>query len=73
VLTARRLATPLSDLAIAAEHLGAGGDVPLLRPKGPHELQITIGAFNRMHERLRRFNATACICWPRCRTISAPR
>lgn len=56
VLTARRLATPLSELAIAAEHLGASGEAPLLTPKGLRELRITIAAFNRMQERLRRFN-----------------
>jgi signal transduction histidine kinase len=57
MLTARRLASPLSELAFAAEHLGARGEVPLLTPKGPRELQITIDAFNRMQERLRHFNA----------------
>lgn len=56
VLTARRLATPLSELALAVEHLGAGSDAPLLLPKGPRELRITIDAFNRMQERLRRFS-----------------
>jgi signal transduction histidine kinase len=55
-LTARRLANPLSELFIAVEHLGASGDAPLLPLKGPRELQITINAFNRMQERLRRFN-----------------
>ena len=56
ILAARRLANPLSELAGAVEQLGAGGDAPLLRPKGPRELQVTIDAFNRMQERLRRFN-----------------
>jgi signal transduction histidine kinase len=56
VLAARRLAKPLSELAGAVEQLGAGGDAPLLPPKGPRELQVTIDAFNRMQERLRRFN-----------------
>ena len=55
-LTARQLANPLSELFIAVEHLGASGDAPLLPLKGPRELQITINAFNRMQERLRRFN-----------------
>jgi len=56
ILAARRLANPLSELAGAAEQLGASGDAPLLPPKGPRELQVTIDAFNRMQERLRRFN-----------------
>ena len=56
MLTARRLATPLSELAIAAEHLSASGEAPLLTPKGLRELRITIAAFNRLQERLRRFN-----------------
>ncbi|MGC2524232.1 MAG: ATP-binding protein [Stellaceae bacterium] len=56
MLTAQRLATPLSELAIAAEHLSASGEVPLLTPKGLRELRITTHAFNHMQERLRRFN-----------------
>jgi signal transduction histidine kinase len=56
ILAARRLANPLSELAGAVEQLGASGDAPLLPPKGPRELQVTIDAFNRMQERLRRFN-----------------
>ena len=56
ILATRRLANPLSELAGAVEQLGASGDAPLLPPKGPRELQITIDAFNRMRERLRRFN-----------------
>jgi signal transduction histidine kinase len=56
LLTTRRLANPLSRLAVAVERLGTGGDEPLLPPKGPRELRIVIEAFNRMHERLRRFN-----------------
>lgn len=55
-MTAQRLATPLSELAIAAEHLSASGEVPLLTPKGLRELRITTHAFNHMQERLRRFN-----------------
>ncbi|HEY3908987.1 MAG TPA: ATP-binding protein [Stellaceae bacterium] len=54
-LAARRLANPLSELALATEHLGASGEAPLLMPKGPRELRITISAFNRMQERMRRF------------------
>lgn len=56
LLTTRRLANPLSRLAVAVERLGTGGEEPLLPPKGPRELRIVIDAFNRMHDRLRRFN-----------------
>jgi signal transduction histidine kinase len=56
LLTTRRLANPLSRLAVAVQRLGTGGDEPLLQPKGPRELRIVIEAFNRMHARLRRFN-----------------
>ena len=56
LLTTRRLANPLSRLALAVERMGTGRDEPLLQPKGPRELRIVIAAFNRMHDRLRRFN-----------------
>lgn len=56
LLTTRRLANPLSRLAVAVERIGTGGDQALLPPKGPRELRIVIDAFNRMHDRLRRFN-----------------
>ena len=56
ILAARRLANPLSELAGAVEQLGGSGDAPPLPPKGPSELRVTIDAFNRMQERLRRFN-----------------
>jgi signal transduction histidine kinase len=56
LLTTRRLANPLSRLALAVERIGTGGDEPLMVPKGPRELRIVIAAFNRMHDRLRRFN-----------------
>jgi signal transduction histidine kinase len=56
LLTARRLANPLSQLSLAVERLGATGDAPLLPLKGPREIRMMIGAFNRMQERLRRFN-----------------
>jgi signal transduction histidine kinase len=56
LLTARRLADPLSELATAVEQLGGSGDAPFLPPHGPRELQVAINAFNRMQERIRRFN-----------------
>jgi hypothetical protein len=39
LLAARRLAKPLSELAVAVEHLGASGDAPLPPSKGPRELR----------------------------------
>jgi signal transduction histidine kinase len=56
MLAARRLIKPLSELAIAVEQLGGSGDAPHLLPRGPREVQGTMRAFNRMQERLRRFN-----------------
>jgi signal transduction histidine kinase len=56
VLAARRLAKPLSELATAVEQLGGSGDESPLPSRGPRELRVTIDAFNRMQERLRRFN-----------------
>jgi signal transduction histidine kinase len=56
VLAARRLVKPLSELAIAVEQLGGSADAPPITPRGPREVQGTIQAFNRMQERLRRFN-----------------
>jgi signal transduction histidine kinase len=55
VWTARRLATPISAFAGAAERLGVDTDAPPLAERGPHELRTAIRAFNRMQERLRRF------------------
>lgn len=56
ILVTRRLENPLSQLALAVEQFGISGDAFLVPPKGPRELRITIDAFNRMQERLRRFN-----------------
>ena len=55
-LAARRLANPLSELAVAVGHLGASGEAHPLPAKGPRELRVVIDAFNRLQERLRRFN-----------------
>jgi signal transduction histidine kinase len=55
VWTARRLATPISAFAAAAERLGVDTDAPALAERGPHELRTAIRAFNRMQDRLRRF------------------
>jgi signal transduction histidine kinase len=56
VLAAQRLARPLSELALAVEQLGGSGEALPIRPRGPREVQATMQAFNRMQERLRRFN-----------------
>ena len=56
MLAARRLIGPLSALEKAVEQLGAVGDAPPLAPRGPREVKAMIQAFNRMQERLRRFN-----------------
>jgi signal transduction histidine kinase len=55
VWTARRLATPISAFAAAAERLGVDAEAPPLAERGPHELRTAIRAFNRMQDRLRRF------------------
>jgi signal transduction histidine kinase len=53
--TARRLATPISAFADAAERLGVDTGAPPLDEHGPHELRTAIRAFNLMQDRLRRF------------------
>jgi len=56
MLAARRLVKPLSELAMAVERVGGSGDAPAIPARGPREVRGTIEAFNRMQERLRRFN-----------------
>ena len=55
-LAAQRLVKPLRELAAAAEQVGGSGNSRPLPLNGPSEVQGTIQAFNRMQERLRRFN-----------------
>jgi len=55
-LAARRLVKPMSELAAAVEQLGGTADAPFVSPRGPREVRALIEAFNRMRERLRRFN-----------------
>jgi len=55
VFTARRITRPLRRLALAAERLGRGEDVPPLPSEGPMDIRCTAAAFNRMRERLQRF------------------
>jgi signal transduction histidine kinase len=53
--TARRLAAPIRNFAVAAERLGVDMRAPPLAEHGPYELRTAIRAFNLMQERLRRF------------------
>lgn len=45
---------PMRKLAVAAERLGKGQPVPLLRPAGSREIRQATTAFNDMQERLQR-------------------
>jgi signal transduction histidine kinase len=56
ILAARRLVSPLSELAMAVDQLGGSGEAPPITPRGPREVRATMLAFNRMQERLRRFH-----------------
>ena len=56
VVAARRLVKPLSQLSAAVDRLGASGDDSPIPSRGPREIEGIITAFNRMRERLRRFN-----------------
>jgi signal transduction histidine kinase len=55
LVTARRIARPLRQLAQAAEHLGRGEQVAPVPECGPQDVRRTAEAFNRMQTRLRRF------------------
>jgi signal transduction histidine kinase len=55
VLTARRIARSLRQLAQAAEHLGRGEQLAPVPETGPQDVRRTAEAFNRMQTRLRRF------------------
>lgn len=54
-LFARRIVTPLSDFAYAAEQLGRDPAGPVRTLRGPGELGRAANAFNLMHSRLRAF------------------
>lgn len=56
VVAAKRGVKPLSELSAAVDRLGPSGDDPSVPPHGPREIEGIIRAFNRMRERLRRFN-----------------
>ena len=53
---ARWIVKPISELSTAIEQLGGSGEAPPIRPQGPREVVALMLAFNRMQERLRRFN-----------------
>ncbi|MBP1851530.1 ATP-binding protein [Rhizobium halophytocola] len=55
VFIAARIARPLRRLAVSAEALGRGENLPPLPEKGPDDIRRTAEAFNRMQERLHRF------------------
>jgi signal transduction histidine kinase len=55
VIVARQIASPMRRLAIAAEALGRGENVPPLPESGPDDIRQTAEAFNRMQSRLHRF------------------
>ncbi len=54
-LFARRLASPITAFARAAERLGRDPNAPLVALKGPAEVGVAAVAFNQMQERLRRY------------------
>jgi signal transduction histidine kinase len=54
-LFARRLASPITAFARAAERLGRDPNAPLVALKGPAEVGVAAMAFNEMQERLRRY------------------
>ena len=56
MLAARRVVKPLSELATAVDQLGSSGDNLPIPLRGPREVEGAIMAFNRLQERLRRFN-----------------
>lgn len=54
-VAAGRIVGPLSMLAAAAAQIGAKGDVPPLKARGPKEVHEVVQAFSQMQERLQRF------------------
>ncbi|PKA41512.1 sensor histidine kinase [Rhizobium sullae] len=55
VFIASRIARPLRRLAVSAEALGRGENLPPLPEEGPDDIRRTSEAFNRMQQRLHRF------------------
>lgn len=54
VLFMRNQIRPIRRLAVAAERLGRGQDVPNFKPEGAYEVRQAAAAFLKMHERIRR-------------------
>ncbi|HEX4182080.1 MAG TPA: HAMP domain-containing protein [Caulobacteraceae bacterium] len=54
-LFARRLASPITQFAIASERLGRDPHAPPLIIKGPLEIAVAVRAFNDMQQRLGRY------------------
>ncbi|NTF44795.1 ATP-binding protein [Rhizobium rhizogenes] len=55
VFIASRIARPLRRLAVSAEALGRGENLPPLPEEGPDDIRRTAEAFNKMQQRLHRF------------------
>jgi signal transduction histidine kinase len=55
LFVARRISRPLRHLTKSAERLGRGEELEVLPEEGPNDIRSTVGAFNRMQIRLRRF------------------
>jgi len=56
LLLARSIINPLSELFAAIDQLGGSGETLPIRPRGPREVETLMRSFNRLQERLRRFN-----------------
>ena len=51
----RNQVRPIRRLAAAAEAFGLGRDIGMIKPEGASEVRQAATAFNRMHDRIRRF------------------
>jgi len=56
IIASRLISAPLSELSHAASHVGGSGEALPVRVSGPREIATLMQAFNRMHDRIRRFN-----------------
>lgn len=56
IIAARLISRPLSELSHAAGHVGGSGEAVPVRVSGPREIATLMQAFNRMQDRIRRFN-----------------
>jgi signal transduction histidine kinase len=55
ILVAKRISRPLQHLTESTESLGRGEELKLIPEEGPADIRSTVGAFNRMQIRLRRY------------------